>query len=443
VADRATTWRIRGGGVRAASVPIAGYKHALVPMICMGALFPVSVEIRNVPDVLDTAILCRILERFGAEVELRDGTLRLETAKMTHRPIPDDLSAQIHGSVYLLPALLARFGVVDCGPSGGCQIGDAKDAGARPIQHMVSVLERFGAKFDAVGGRLVGRCDRLRGAVIDIMDYSQDPKREALEGPYHSGATKTAVMAAVVAEGATVIENPHDKEATLDLLAFLRAAGASIDVEPRRFVIQGGTSLRSVVHSLLSDTTEMVTFIAHAVHARAPLRLERVTVDRVTGPLRPELDVLRAMGVELAWEADAVTVTAPERLRAADVKATGLGVATDSQPFFTLMLTAADGVSRVSDGIWGNRFGYVEQLVRLGADLRVDERGVEVRPGRPGRAGQTVDAGDTRAAAVLALAAAAIPGETVVRGVHHAARGYHELAPKLRATGVVVEESSG
>ncbi|WP_437620385.1 UDP-N-acetylglucosamine 1-carboxyvinyltransferase [Sorangium sp. So ce1151] len=435
-----TKWRINGGTLTGGSVAVAGYKHALVPMITASICSSEPVEISNAPGVLDTVVLGQIIRHMGGEMEHQDGRVRIDAAGMRSMLVPDALSAQIHGSVYLIPALLARFGEVEFGPSGGCQIGDSAQGGKRPVQHMTSVLERFGARFEEEGEHLRGRCGTLRGTEIDIMDYSTDPKRRALEGPYMSGATKTAVLAAVNAEGTTVIHNPHDKEATLDLVRFLREAGCSIEAEERRFVIRGRSRLRAVSHRLISDTTEMVTLIALSVFTATPLTIENVTVEAVQRPLAPEIEVFNAMGVTLRWGADSIDVRAPERLAGVDIEATGLGVATDSQPFLTLMLTIADRPSRVTDTIWRHRFGYVDPLVRLGAELRVEGASVHVTPARPHRAGQSLRATDTRAAAVLALAALGIRGETVIADVHHAARGYERLVPKLRALGADISE---
>lgn len=433
-------WRIEGGTVKEGSVSIAGYKHALVPMLTASMMFEGPVEIRNVPSVLDTVLLCEILEHLGARVERGAGTVRIDSSRMVYAPIPGELSGRIHGAVYLLPTLLARFGRLEMGESGGCQIGSVAEGGQRPVKHMVEVLERFGARFETDGSRLSARCERLKATHIDIMDFSKDPNRKALEGPYHSGATKTALMAAVAAEGTTVIDNPHDKEATLDLAAFLAQGGADIEIGDRRIVVRGGEPLKTVSHSLISDTTEMVTFICLSVFMNRSLRLTNITVDTVRRPLGPELAIFEAMGIRIEWGPDWIQVIPPQVLRGVDVEATGLGVATDSQPFFTLMLTLADRPSRVSDAIWGNRFAYVEMLVKLGAQLRVEGATVHVTPGRPSTAGQQLRASDTRAAAVLAVAALGIPGTTSIADVHHHERGYEQFVPKLRSLGAKIEE---
>jgi UDP-N-acetylglucosamine 1-carboxyvinyltransferase len=435
-----TRAEIEGGHELDGEVPVEGYKHSFVLTVAASLLFSDTVEILNVPETLETRVLCRILQRLGAEVERGKGTLRIQARTLQDRPVPASDSTLIHGSLYLIPALLGRFGAVEIGLAGGCKIGDPGRGGARPTEHIISVLERFGARFEATNGRVRGRCSRLVAQEIDISDYSACS--DIVTGPYISGATKAAILAALAAEGTTVIRNPYYKEAVADFLAFLRGGGCQIEEGSERIVIEGNPQLGSTFHWLMSDTTEIVTFIACAVNLRARFTITGLTVETARRWLAPELAKLRAMGVELQWGSDRLTVIPPEVVRGVDIEATSLGLNTDSQPFFTLMLLSADRPTRVIDRVWKHRFGYAHELTRLGADLSVGDGMVLVGPRRPGLAGRCVRASDTRAAAVVVLAALGIAGTTVVDGLEHIERGYEQFLPKLQALGAVIRPLS-
>ena len=424
---------------RTPAIPIAGYKHSNVLLFAASLLCPQPIVLARVPDVLDTRLLSEILRRMGGTVERVGSTVVIETSSAQYRPPPVELTAPIHGAQYMMPAILGRFGKIELGPTGGCQIGGPEARERRPVDHVVHVLEKFGARFEVVDGILHGYCDAFKGTELDILEFSTRP--DMICGPEVSGATKTAMLAGAAAKGRTVIHNPHYKEAQWDLARFLRRAGWSIEASKERIVIEDSPSYRIAAYEPVSDTTEIVTYVAAAVYLKRRLRLFGVTTQAVQRWLSPEVERLEKMGVEFHWEPEGLYIQPPSRVRAVDVEASSEGLCTDSQPFFTLMLTGADRPSRVRDLVWSHRFRYATQLLQLGADLRIDGDSVLVNPRRPYIVGQHISAIDTRAGAVLVLAALGINGETTIDNLHHVGRGYEDFAEKLKRLGARLEVS--
>jgi UDP-N-acetylglucosamine 1-carboxyvinyltransferase len=306
---------------------------------------------------------------------------------------------------------------------------------------MMAVLERFGARFQGSGDSVVGTCARFRPATIDMMDFSA--RRDVLCGPLVSGATKVAIIAAATARGTSVIRHPHLRGPQAELLSFVSAAGVGIEVLRDRIVIEGRERFAAVSHTAMSDPVEIMTFIAAAVHAMGRVTLRGITVDRIKWELSHECEILDAMGVQLAWGQDDICLTVPPGLMAADVEATSLGVNTDVQPFFALMLTGASGHSTVEDRVWIHRFAYVSELNKLGCRIDASVGRAHIWPQRASIGSQTVVANDTRAGALLAIAALGITGTTTIEGFEHVYRGYESFCDKLRSLGAKVVERHG
>ncbi len=418
-------------------VAVAGYKHALTLLVAASILVGNDVAIHNVPDNMETRILLAILQDLDIEIDFFDHKLLLNSKYARNRAVSRHLSQQIHSSLYLIPALLGRFGRVEFGGAGGDQFIGPLSSDGRPIAHIVSIMEKFGATFVEVGDAVVGKCRTLHAQEIDIKDY--EAHQETGSGPCVSGATKTAVLAAAVADGTSVIHNPWNQEAAYELLAFLQACGCRMKLSSTCWEIEGGIDSVPVVYSLISDVTEIITFIACAVYLRSSILLTNISVGPVRHALRPELEVLEAMGVQVIWGHDWMRVIPPECLKTLDVVATSRDLNTDSHPFFTLMLLTADRPGTVTDYVWRHRFAYVDHLNRLGASLRVDGRTVYVTPKRPSRSGITIEVADTRAGAVAIIAALGIEGSTIIQNMSHLHRGYEGIVDKLQALGAEVE----
>ncbi|MCX4637616.1 hypothetical protein HEP86_03420 [Streptomyces sp. RPA4-5] len=439
----AAYWTVRGGpAVPRPTLTPGGFKHLLVPSLAAGCLSDQPWRLANAPRIEDRRLLSAMLRHLGARVDEDGPRVTVDASGLNGNALPTHWSAGIHGGVYLLPTVLATRGEVTSGRHGGCAIGGGTQ-GSRPLSHIAAVLERFGAacEVSAEGFRATAPRDGLRGARIDLADFAEpEPRTKTPTGPYYSGATKTALLAAVTARGTTVLDNPYPKPDALELARILGGAGARVEVSRERITVEGlGGPLGGADITLPSDLMEIVTFIAWAVHLRRELDLVLQRPDVVRSGLAPELACLAAMGVPLSWEGSVLRITPPEHLRGTDVLAASHHVYSDAGPLFALMLLGADAPSRLTDGVWENRFGYAEGLRGMGAVL--DRAGNELRisPGPLQPSPRPLVAGDLRAAATLLLAALGTGVPHRLHGVDHLARGYENLPAKLAALGARIE----
>ncbi|MFF0447650.1 hypothetical protein ACFYT4_14795 [Streptomyces sp. NPDC004609] len=444
---RAPYWDVQGAeAVPRPTLTMGGFKHLLVPCLAAACLADRPWRIDNAPRIEDRRVLSATLRHLGASVVDDGSRVTVDASGLGGTRIPGHWSAGIHGGVYLLPALLAARGEVSSGAHGGCAIGGGA-SGARPLSHMASVLERFGADCEAgaEGFRATAPPGGLRGTRIDLADYAEtEPGTGTLTGPHYSGATKTALLAAVTARGTTVLRDPYPKPDALELARLLGEAGARIEISARQITVEGlGGPLGGAEITLPSDLMEVVTFIAWAVHLRreADLRLERP--DLVRSGLAPELECLSTMGVPLDWDGPLLRVRPPEHLGSARVLASSHRLYSDAGPLFALMLLGADGPSRLTDGVWTDRFRYAEGLRGMGARLSRKDNELHITPGPLRAAPGPLVATDLRAAATLLLAALGTGVPHRLYGVGHLARGYEDLPAKLAATGAHIDVPSG
>ncbi|MFJ6569425.1 hypothetical protein ACIQNU_18570 [Streptomyces sp. NPDC091292] len=433
-------WDIEAGPPLSDELRMSGFKHLMVVCMAAAGLSEQPWELYNAPDLTDRQALAGMLRVLGARVDV-DGTeerIRIDAAPLTGHRVPSDQSAQVHGGAYLLPVLLARNGRVESGAHGGCRIGDGR-GGGRPVAHIAQVLERFGAVCDTDGAGLTATAPRgLRGAVIDLADFSTpDPHRGLPTGPHYSGATKTALLTAATARGTTVLRHPYPKPDAQELARVIAQAGVAVDVTPDAIEIQGADGPiggASVV--LPSDLLEVVTFVTASVLLDRALTLRLTRPDVVRNGLAPELRHLRQIGTPLSWDGDLLRVRpaagplAPDRVVAASHL-----VYSDAQPLFALLLLAASAPSTLVETVWSGRFGYVHGLRSMGARLTVDGQELRIHPGRLHPAPGPLWGPDLRAAATLLLAALSVGTPHRLFGVEHLARGYARLPDKLRTIG--------
>lgn len=437
---RGTTVAVRGGRPLGGRVRISGFKHSLVSVLAAAVAVGGDVRLENVPDIEDTRVLCAILSRCGGRVshDPSQATLDLRLDGVHGGEIPPELSDRIHGSIYLVPALLARTGRAAAAGFGGCRIGDSGDAGRRPVHHVVEVLARFGADAAVRDEGLTATAHRLVGTTVDLRDFMSD--RELMTGPLYSGATKTALIAAAAAHGTSAIRYPYPKPDVTELVAALRAAGIRVDGADgsAQYVVHGqGPHRADFTRRLPADGLEVLTFLTCSVHLRSRLLLTGVTPDDLRG-IAAEIDFLRAMGIEPTWteHGDLYAQRPDGPVRAHDAVVASRGIFSDAQPFLSLLLTGADAPATVRDTVWPDRFAYASELTALGADIAATDSGsATIRPRTPSRGGLTVHATELRGAATLLLAALGIDGTTVIEGVDHLDRGYDDLIGKLIALG--------
>lgn len=436
-----TALRIGRGQLRAGTIALAGYKHAAVPVLCAILGRGLRARLLGVPRVEDTRFFRSFLTDSGAVVEGDEDWL-IDARRIAPIPLSPELTRRVHGSLYLVPALLGRFSAVRFPGAGGCKIGGGP-AGERPVEHVLSVLRAFGARFRAESSEIVGEVDGFRPCDIDVLDYSDDAR--APNGPLVSGATKTAILAASLCHsGTSRIAHPYPKTDVTDLLSFLDASGACRVERDKEWVAitpihRPDCDAGAEGFALIDDISELITFVAASVLHRVPVVAKVRDHERVRRALAPEWDALRRLGVTMSEREGELHILPPPRVRSLDVEATSAGIYSDHQPFFALMLLRGDREATIRDRVWTGRYAYAEGLRQLGADVVENGDELRVRPSQLAAAPATIDATDTRAAAALLLAALDSPGTTLRGAPMHLERGYDGLLTKLRGLGAAIE----
>lgn len=421
----APSYALRGGTPLRGEVEIRGAKNAALPIIAATLLTDDACRIENVPDIADIHTMLEVLEHLGARVafDRAAGALTIQADHIRSRTTPADLATRMRASFLVMGPLLARFGQASTFQPGGCAIG------ARPLDVHSQGFRHLGAQVAVVDDRF-SASGELRGASF-VLDY-----------PSHTG-TENILMAAVLAEGETVIDNASIEPEVLDLVAFLRAMGARIAWPgATKVAIQGVPRLHGTAYRLMPDRIEAGTYLLAGAVTGGDVTVTRTAPEH----LRAVLAKLDEAGVRVDVADHAIRVTTPRPLAAVDVRTYPYpGFPTDLQQPFTALLTQAEGESVVHETIFEGRLNYASELVKLGADIRVVGQSAHVR-GRTNLRGAHVDALNLRAGAAVALAGLAAEGESIVANVQHIERGYTAFAETLRDLGadiaVVAEPSA-
>ncbi len=413
---------ITGGARLKGEIPISGAKNSAIKLMAASLLTDEPLRLTNMPRLADTRFLGKLLQRLGTEVSESVGTDGAETLLTTREIVsgfaPYDLVRQMRASFTVLGPLLARTGQAKVSLPGGCTIG------ARPVDLHLMALEALGAKIEMHEGYVYAQAPRgLKGAVIRF--------------PINSvGATEHAILAAVLANGDTVLENAAAEPELADLADCLNAMGAKVAGAGGRTIhITGVSRLHGASHSVIPDRIETGTFAVAAAMAGGEVRLTRTRSDFI----QPLIDKMVEAGVEVTPQEDGLTIKRDGgRLRAVEIE-TGPypEFATDLQAPFMALMTLADGESVVRETIFENRFMHVPELGRLGADISVQGDMARVR-GVEFLTGAQVMATDLRASVSLVIAGLAARGETMVNRVYHLDRGFERLEEKLGACGAQI-----
>ena len=400
-------------------IRLSGAKNSVLKLMAATVLAEGTFVLRNVPHIVDVDCMADLLRSMGLGVDHCDNVLTVVRPADINPEAPYELVERMRASIVVLGPLLARVGRARVALPGG------DDFGPRPIDMHLQSLERLGAVFSTAHGYIEGHADRLVGARI------------FLEFP-SVGATENAVMAAVLAKGETVIENAAREPEIADLAGFLNRMGARVlGAGSPTITIVGVEELFAVEHEVIPDRIEAATFLAALGACGGELVLEAARPDHMDMLMQK----LGEMGMRISTHPDGVWAMVGERLRSADVSTLPYpGIATDYKPFLVSILAVAEGVAIVAENLFSGRFRYVDELVRMGADIRIEEHFAVVRGVRR-LSGAPVRAHDIRAGAALVVAGLAADGDTVVSDAHHIARGYERFAEKLRAVGADIETS--
>ena len=407
---------VTGGARCTGTIRVAGAKNSALKLMAAALLAPGRTMLRNVPHIRDCLTMGEVLERLGAGVAWQEGTVTIDATELTSVEAPYELVRRMRASTAVLGSLLARAGRARIAMPGGDEIG------SRPIDLHIQGLRKMGAEIGSEHGFLVAETRGLHGAAI-TLDYPS------------VGATENLMMAAVRARGTTAIDNAAREPEIADIARFLGAMGARIEGAGTSTVeIEGVDELISADHVAIPDRIEAGTWAAAAVATRGDVTLEHARPDHLDLLLQKLSDA----GAEVAMTEQGLRIRQSERASAIDfVTLPYPGVATDFQPILMAMLATAEGTSIATENVFESRFLYVDELRRMGADIRTEGHHAVIR-GVDRLSAAPVRALDIRAGAAMAIAALAADGITEISELHHLDRGYEGFVEKLRTLGVEV-----
>ena len=412
---------ISGGRKLKGKVSISGAKNAAVAILPAAALSDGICKIENVPHIRDIVLMCKILEDMGAIVKFIDNnTIEIDPRNMQSASAPCDLMRNMRASCYLLGVLLAKFSEANVYLPGGCNFG------LRPIDQHLKGFNAHGADYKLENGMVKVKCEKLVGThvYLDVVSV---------------GATVNIMLAAVKAEGLTVIENAAKEPHIVDLANFLNCMGADIFGAGTDVIkIRGVKTLKGVNYSIIPDQIEAGTYMVMAAATGGDVTIDNV----IPKHLESITAKLQEIGVNVEEYSESVRVYCDKPLKKCNVKTMPHpGFPTDMQPQITALLTKAEGTSRINEAVWDNRFKYVEELQRMGANISVDGRVASVE-GVKELNGAIVKATDLRAGAALIIAGLSANGTTTIEEINHIERGYENIVQKLLNLGADIKKIS-
>ena len=412
-----TKYIVQGGKPLFGEVEISGAKNAAVAIIPAALLVDGVCRIENIPQISDVTMSLKILEQLGAGIRsINPHTVEIDCTHIHTTRTSYELSRKIRASYYLIGALLGRFGQAEVAMPGGCNFG-----GVRPIDQHVKGFTALGAKVVVEGGFIHASANtgRLKGAnvYLDVVSV---------------GATMNIMMAAVMAEGNTVIENAAKEPHIVDLANFLNSMGANIrGAGTDTIKIRGVSQLTGGSYAIIPDQIEAGTYMAAVAATGGQVLVKNIIpkhMDCITAKLVE-------MGVEVQENEDTLLVRRTKRLQETNIKTLPYpGFPTDMQPQITAALSLAEGTSLVTEGVWSSRYRYVDELKRMGANIQVDDKTAVVE-GVDHLTGAPIQAYDLRAGAALVIAALAAQGQSEISNVQYIERGYEDIVSKFRALG--------
>ncbi len=413
---------IQGGETLNGSVGISGAKNAVLPILCATILADEPVTITNVPHLHDVTTTIHLLGALGANITVDDGNvLHIDPRTVNQTVAPYELVKTMRASILVLGPLLAKFGHAEVSLPGGCAIG------SRPVDLHIRGMQALGAEVTVENGFVKAKCARLKGSrfVFDMVSV---------------GATENVLSAAVLAQGTTVLENCAQEPEIIDLALCLQTLGAKIDgIGTSTLTIEGVERLHGGSYAVQADRIETGTFLVAAAMTGGRVTCLRARADYMDSVLQK----LHEAGADISSDADSITLDMHgRRPKSVDITTAPYpAFPTDMQAQFAAMNCMADGVGVIKETIFENRFMHMNELMRLGADVKIDGHTAIVR-GVAELTGAPLMATDLRASASLVLAGLVAKGETVIDRIYHIDRGYENIEEKFRGLGAQIKRVS-
>ena len=412
---------IKGGNPLVGEVEIGGAKNAALAILAAAIMTDETVLIDNLPDVNDINVMLEAIEGIGAMVERIDRhTVKINGGTITDFNIDYDYIKKIRASYYLLGAMLGKYKKAEVALPGGCNIG------SRPIDQHLKGFRALGADVDIEHGKIVAEADVLKGTHLyfDVVSV---------------GATINVMMTAAMAKGMTIMENVAKEPHVVDVANFLNSMGANIRGAGTDVIkIRGVKTLHKTEDSIIPDQIEAGTFMFAAAATKGDVTVTNVIPKHLDATISKLIDI----GCEVEELDDAVRVVAKGRLKSTQVKTLPYpGYPTDMQPQIGVVLALASGTSTITESIFENRFKYLDELARMGANIKVEGNSATIE-GVEKLSGARVSAPDLRAGAALCIAGLATDGITIVDDIVYIQRGYERFEEKLRSLGGIIERVS-
>ena len=399
-------------------VKVSGSKNSALPIMAATILTNGVNILKNIPNLLDIEIMKQLLQYLGIKIDdSTSNVVDIEVGCLNNISVPYELSRKIRASILLLGPMLAKIGKVSLPLPGGCAIGN------RPIDLHLKGLSLMGAEIEQENGCIIANANKLIGAKI-YLDFPS------------VGATENLLMAATLAEGETILENVAIEPEIVDLATFLSAAGAKIQGAGTDTIkIEGVKELKAIEHTIIPDRIEAGTLMTAVAMVGGNVKINNV----INSHLKPITAKLKEAGVEISEELNTISIKSSGKLKAIDIKTLPYpGFPTDMQAQFVSLMSSAEGNSVAVETIFENRFLYVPELARMGANIKIDGRSAVIE-GKHILNGAKVKATDLRAGAALILAGLVSEGITTITDIYHIDRGYDGIDKKLKALGANIE----
>ncbi len=396
------------------NVRVSGAKNSALPILAASLLGTEDIILEDVPKLKDVSVICEVLTCLGAKVEFLDkGVIKINSKNINNYETPYELMSKIRASFLVMGPLLTRIGKTKTSLPGGCAIG------TRPIDLHLKGFKALGAEIDVDHGNIGAYTKKLVGDRI-YLDFPS------------VGATENIMMAAVMAEGETIIDNAAMEPEIVDLSNFLNKLGADVKGAGTSTIkIKGVKELGGATHSVIPDRIEAGTFMVAGAITKGDVVVENV----ISSHIKPVIAKLREVGCEVYENGDSIRVVGTDKLKATDIKTLPYpGFPTDMQAQFMALTTICEGTSVVIETVFENRFMHVDELKRMGADIKIDGRSAIIQ-GVDSLMGAPVKATDLRAGAALVLAGLVADGVTEIGDVYHIDRGYENIEEKFRKLG--------
>ncbi|AOY77427.1 UDP-N-acetylglucosamine 1-carboxyvinyltransferase [Clostridium formicaceticum] len=408
---------IRGGHKIEGELKVSGAKNSVLPILAATVLNGKLNVIHDIPKLSDVEVMIKILKSVGCEVTRENNTIIVDSSKLNNHKIPEELIREMRSSIVFLGAMLARCRETTMSYPGGCEIGP------RPIDLHLKSLREMGAVIKEKHGFLICKTEGLKGCEIQL-DFPS------------VGATENIMLAAVFAEGTTIIRNAAREPEIKDLQDFINAMGGKVSgAGSATIYIEGVKELHEVKHTIIPDRIVAGTYLIAAAITRGEIVLKNVVPEHIQSTIYK----LKEAGCRILYTQDSIKLMAPEKLHAIESTKTlpYPGFPTDMQSQIMALMTISDGTSIITENIFENRYKHAYELVRMGANIKVDGRTAIIK-GVPKLTGATVSANDLRGGAALILAGLVAEGTTIIENARHIERGYDHIEEVLKAAGAEI-----